>query len=209
VSGTNADPMRMGRRGDVLENRVTGERALTLVGTGDGKGDRLAALVTVLAGGRVAGEHYHPSLTERFRVLSGRLQLSLDGRRQTVDAGGDVTIPPGVVHDFWNDSDEDVEILVDVRPGRCFELMISTLWGLANDGKTNAQGLPGPLRLAVIAREFRDIIRFTKPPALVQRTVLPLLAALGRARGYRPYYPEYLEPQGHEEPPADLIALAC
>lgn len=131
----------------------------------------------------MVGEHYHPSLTERFRVLSGQLQMSLDGLRQTVDAGGDVTIPPGVVHDFWNDSDEEVEILLDIEPGRRFELMISTLWGLSNDGKTNARGLPGPLRLAVLAREFTDIIRFTKPPALVQGTTLPGAGGAGtRAR---------------------------
>jgi quercetin dioxygenase-like cupin family protein len=199
--------MRKGHRGDLLVNRVTGERSLTLVGTGDGEGDRLVAVAWIQPGGRVAGEHFHPSLSERFRVLSGKLEMSLDGRRQTVGQGGDVTIPPNVVHDFWNEGDEEVEILLDIEPGRRFELMISTLWGLANDGKTNAKGMPGPLRLAVIADEFDDIIRFTKPPPLVQRALLPPLAALGRARGYRPYYPEYLEPAGREEPDPAVLAL--
>ena len=57
--------------------------------------------------------------------------------------------------------------------------MLTTLWGLGRDGKTNSKGMPGPLQLA----------------------------ALGRARGYRPMYLEYMQPQGHEEPDPKLLAL--
>jgi hypothetical protein len=73
-------------RGDVGVNPVTGERSVVLVGTGDGRGDRLAAHLHVSPGGAVAGEHYHPSITERFRVLSGQLEVSLDGERRTLPA---------------------------------------------------------------------------------------------------------------------------
>jgi quercetin dioxygenase-like cupin family protein len=194
-------------RGDVGVNPVTGERSVVLVGTGDGRGDRLAAHLRISPGGAVAGAHYHPSLTERFRVLSGQLEVSLDGERRTLEAGADVTIAPGTVHDWWNASDEPTEVLVDVSPGRRFELMVTTLWGLGRAGKTNSKGMPGRLQLAVIGHEFSDVIRFTKPPALVQKAVFGPLAALGRARGYRPMYPEYLEPQGHEEPDPKLVAL--
>ena len=195
------------RRGDVVLNPVTGERSVVLVGTGDGFGDRLAAQLQVSPGGAVVGEHYHPSITERFRVLSGQLEVSLDGERRTLEAGADVTIPPGTVHDWWNASDEATEVLVDISPGRRFELMLTTLWGLGRDGKTNSKGRPGPLQLAVIGHEFSDVIRFTKPPAVVQAVVFAPLAALGRARGYRPFYPDYMKPQGHEEPDPELLAL--
>jgi quercetin dioxygenase-like cupin family protein len=194
-------------RGDVVVNPVTGERSVVLVGTGDGLGDRLAAHLRVSPGGAVAGEHYHPSITERFRVIGGELEVSLDGERRTLQPGADVTIPPGTVHDWWNGSDEETEVLVDISPGRRFELMLTTLWGLGRDGKTNSKGMPGPLQLAVIGHEFTDVLRFTKPPALVQKALFGLLAALGRARGYRPVYPEYGEPQGHEEPDPELLAL--
>lgn len=194
-------------RGDVAVNPVTGERSVVLVGTGDGRGDRLAAHLHVTPGGAVAGEHYHPSITERFRVLGGQLEVSLDGERRTLEAGADVTIPPGTIHDWWNASDEPTEVLVDVTPGRRFELMVTTLWGLGRAGKTNSKGMPGPLQLAVIGHEFSDVIRFTTPPAVVQKAVFGPLAALGRARGYRAMYPEYMEPQGHEEPDPKLLAL--
>jgi quercetin dioxygenase-like cupin family protein len=86
------------------------------------------------------GEHYHPTITERFRVLTGRIEVSLGGRRDTVGPGGDVTIPPGTVHDWWNAGDEEARVLVEVRPARRFELMVGTLFGLARDGKPMRRG---------------------------------------------------------------------
>jgi hypothetical protein len=141
-------------------------------------------------------------------VLSGRLEVLCDGSRSTLEPGTDVTVPPGTVHDWWNAGDRNAEVLVDVVPGRRFELMVTTVWGLARDGKTNAKGMPSPLQLAVIGHEFTDVIRFARPPALIQKVLFPALAAVGRARGYRPVYPEHAEPQGHEEPDPALIALA-
>jgi quercetin dioxygenase-like cupin family protein len=201
------DDVPRSHRGDVGSNPVTGERSVILVGTGDGVGDRIAAHLWVSPGGAVVGEHYHPSITERFRVVSGELEVSLDGERRTLRHGADVTIPPGTVHDWWNGSEDETQVLVDISPGRRFELMLRTLWGLGRDGKTNSKGMPGPLQLAVIGHEFTDVIRFTRPPALVQKAVFGALAALGRARGYRPVYPEYMPPQGHEEPDPELLAL--
>jgi quercetin dioxygenase-like cupin family protein len=86
------DDLRRSHAGDVFLNPVTGERSVVLVGTGDGKGDRLAVRLHVAPGGAVVGEHYHPTITERFRVLAGRIEVSLDGRRDTLGPGADVTI---------------------------------------------------------------------------------------------------------------------
>ena len=66
-----------------------------------------------------------------------------------------------------------------------------TLYGLAHDGKTDVKGKPALLQLAVIAREFRHVIRFTKPPAWVQAALFGPLAAHGRARGLRATYPHH------------------
>jgi quercetin dioxygenase-like cupin family protein len=191
----------------VYLNPVTGERSAVLVGTGDGRGDRLAVRMHVAPRGAVVGEHYHPTITERFRILNGRLGVRLDGREETLGPGSDVTIEPGTAHDWWNAGEGEAEVLVDVRPGRRFELMVGTLFGLARDGKTNSKGMPGLLQLAVIGNEFTDVLRFTRPPLPVQKALFGPLAALGRARGYRPVYAEYGEPQDHEEADPELLAL--
>jgi hypothetical protein len=66
------------------------------------------------------------------------------------------------------------------------------LFGLAQDGKTDARGLPNPLQLALPMREFRDVIRFTRPPPVLQAIVFGLLAPFARLLRYRASYPDYL-----------------
>jgi hypothetical protein len=61
-------------RGEMIENRVTGERAVVLRGTaGVGDDGTLAVQLSVCARGAVMGEHVHARITERFRVIDGRL----------------------------------------------------------------------------------------------------------------------------------------
>jgi hypothetical protein len=100
------------------------------------------------------------------------------------------------VHDWWNVGDDEAHVLVDIRPAERFELMIENLYGLANDGKANARGVPRLLPLALFAREFRREGEFVRPPRIVQRLLFSVLAPLARARGYRAINPEYLGPDG-------------
>jgi hypothetical protein len=68
----------------------------------------------------------------------------------------------------------------ELRPALRFESLVETMFGLAADGKTSSRGLPGLLRLAVIAREHFDTVRVPFPPAWAQRAGLALAAPLGR-----------------------------
>jgi quercetin dioxygenase-like cupin family protein len=199
------------RYGDLYENRVTGERAVVLRGDEDGGGEPMLVHLTVKPGGAVAGEHVHPRVQERFQVLAGTLGTKVDGVERTLKAGADVTVPPGTRHDWWNAGDSDAGVLVELSPaaeGPRFEAMIATVFGLANAGRTNAKGLPHPLQLALIAREFADVIQFSRPPASVQAVLFSVLAAVGRRRGYRGIYPEYLRPHGRVAPDPGVVALA-
>jgi mannose-6-phosphate isomerase-like protein (cupin superfamily) len=196
------------RRGDVIENTVTGERAIVLVGTQDSDDGKLVCFMGVRPGGRVVGEHVHPSLTERFRVVSGRLGARIDGVECELGPDDELTVRPGVVHDWWNAGDEEAQVVVEIDPGRRFEIMISTLFGLANDGLTNAKGMPHLLQAAVLLEEFGDVAQFVRPPRFVQRALFAVLAPIGRRLGYRPYYERYLRPHAHVDVIPDLVALA-
>src|SRR6185437_8747323 len=118
----------------------------------------------------------------------------LGGQERTAEPGGEIHVPAGVRHDWWNAGDEEALVRVDIRPAARFEAMILNLFGLAQDGKTNARGLPSLLQLALLAREFRDVIRFTRPPQVVQAVVFGMLAPLARLLGYQGSYPEYCLP---------------
>jgi hypothetical protein len=82
-------------------------------------------------------------------------------------------------------------------------MAIRTAFGLAQDGKTNRRGMPNLLQLALFAREFDDVIRFTRPPRLVQQVLFTVLTPIARLAGYRGCYAEYLT-----RPPAEIVAVA-
>jgi hypothetical protein len=66
--------------GEVWENPVTRERAVVLELPWQNTEGRVVAELTALPGARVAGEHLHPALHERFSVLQGELTVLRDGR---------------------------------------------------------------------------------------------------------------------------------
>jgi quercetin dioxygenase-like cupin family protein len=176
--------------GEVWENPVTGERATILEFPYTNPASSAVAELTALVGARVVGEHRHPALVERFTVLEGELTMKLDGQTSILREGETAVIEPGVWHDWWNASDRDARVRVEITPGERFAHMIETLFGLARLGHTNAKGMPPPLQLALTAREFGDVIVFRSPPQAVQRAVFAALAPIAHWRGYRATYPQ-------------------
>jgi quercetin dioxygenase-like cupin family protein len=176
--------------GEVWENPVTRERATILELFWKNPAGRATAELTALVGARVVGEHRHPALVERFTALDGELTVKRNGQTSTLRQGETAVIEPGVWHDWWNASDRDARVRVEVTPGERFVHMIETFFGLARLGYTDGKGMPSPLQLALSAREFSDVIVFRSPPQAIQRAAFGVLAPLARWRGYRATYPQ-------------------
>jgi quercetin dioxygenase-like cupin family protein len=64
-------------------------------------------------GQRPARRHVHLEHVDSFYVLEGAITFEIgpDGERVVVEAGGSITVPPGVAHCFLNDSGADATIL--------------------------------------------------------------------------------------------------
>lgn len=181
----------MSKAGQVFTNPVTGERAVCRVGSEDGsEPERSVFDLYVRPGGAVAGEHVHDTLFERFEVIAGKVGLRVGGEERIAGPGDAADVPPGTPHDWWNAGEETAHVEVEVRGATAsrFEEMLITAFDLAHEDKTNSEGRPRMLQLAVIARDYRDVINFTKPPAFVQAALFGPLAAIGRARGLRSSY---------------------
>jgi quercetin dioxygenase-like cupin family protein len=176
--------------GEVWENPVTKERATLLELPQHNADLRAVAELLAKAGARVVGEHRHPGIVERFTVLDGELTVKRDGKVDILRKGETAEIEPNVWHDWWNASDRDARVRVEVTPGDRFAHMIETLFGLARLGHTDSKGMPNLLQLALVAREFSDVIVFRSPPLAVQRVLFGTLAPIARWRGYRATYPQ-------------------
>jgi quercetin dioxygenase-like cupin family protein len=176
--------------GEVWENPITGERAKILELPYRNPERRAVAELLARAGARVVGEHRHPALVERFTVIEGELTVKRDGQTSILHQGETATIEPDVWHDWWNASERDARVRVEVTPGERFAHMIETFFGLARLGHTDANGMPHALQLALVAREFSDVIVFRSPPLAVQRGLFGVLAPIAHWRGYRAIYPQ-------------------
>jgi quercetin dioxygenase-like cupin family protein len=174
------------RKGDRLENPVTGEVLIFHRTSRETGGEAVLVETIVRPGGFVAEAHVHPHQSERFEVLEGRLGLRVGGDELVAEAGEVATVEPGTPHRFWNAGEDEARFLCEVRPALEFESLIETMFTLAAEGKTNRKGMPNPLRLAVIARAHFDTVRLPFPPPWLQRLGLTLGAPLGRLMGYRP-----------------------
>ena len=190
------------RAGEVYENPVTGERAVIRVGTEESGGELLVNDLYVRPGGAVMGEHVHPTIEESFTVVRGRLEYRLDGREDVAGPGQRLLVPHGTAHDWWNAGEEEAHVIVEISPAARFEEMVLNAFGLAQDGKTDAKGKPHLLQLVLFAREYEDVVVFTKPPRVVQRILFGALAPFARLLGYRASYPEYLN-----RPPSEVIEV--
>lgn len=176
----------MANAGDELINDVTGLRTVFRKTAADTNGELLEVDWIGKPGWRAGDLHVHPLQEERFEVLSGTLRSSIDSVEATHATGDVVTAPAGSVHTVWNAGDETVHVRVTFTPALRSETVLEILAALANDGKTDRAGNPkDPLLGAVLMQEFRDEIYPAQPARVVQRILFPLLAAIGRLKGYR------------------------
>ena len=174
----------MARAGEAIEHPVTGERITFLETAADTEGARLRMDFRMRRRGFVAAEHIHPFQEERLQVHSGIAHFRLEGTAGTAGAGEEVTVEPGARHVWWNDGDDELRVTVEFLPALRTEFFFETFFAWATAGKVNRKGLPGPLRFAVLAREYRDEVRLPIPYPLQWLIATPL-AGLGRALGHR------------------------
>lgn len=179
----------MAKAGDILEHPVTGEKIIFRKTAKDTNGELMQADVIMRPHGFVAAEHVHPFQEERFEVLSGSVKFRVHGVKQEVRAGEIAVVPPRTPHVWWNDSDQEAHVLVDIRPALRFDEFFETFFGLAQIGKVNKKtGLPNPLIMALVLREFKKELYLAQPPLAAQRIVFGFLALVGRLRGYQGRY---------------------
>jgi mannose-6-phosphate isomerase-like protein (cupin superfamily) len=186
-----------------LHNPATGEIAHLVSADPDGR--RIEVELWLQPGAAVAGAHIHDHFVERFRVRAGEVGFQIAGSERAARGSDEIVeVPAGTLHDWWNAGDGVAQVGVEVaatpaapgKPAARFVSMIEALWSLGALGRVNARGMPDPLWLAAIAREYSDALRLVKPPAAVQAVLFRPLAAIARRTGRDPLAPELHGPAG-------------
>ena len=176
------------KAGDTLVNPVTKERMTFLKTATETNGDYVLIEMRAEPEAVVAAAHVHPSQTETFEVLSGKLGAKVGRRKVEAGAGDVLVVEPGQAHKWWNAGDGELVFRTEVRPALEFEQLIETMFSLAADGKTNKKGMPNPIRLAVIANHHFGDVQLPLVPRWMQKAALAMGAPVGRLFGYQPTY---------------------
>ncbi|HYE58788.1 MAG TPA: cupin domain-containing protein [Rhodothermales bacterium] len=135
--------------------------------------------------------HRHPFQEERFEVLRGEIRATIGRETRTYRPGDTFVVPANVAHTMANVSFEEGALRWQVRPALDTETFFETMWGLARDGRTGANGVPPLLHTAVLMRAYRREFRLVHPVAPLLQMLFGVLAPLGRLRGYRARYERY------------------
>jgi quercetin dioxygenase-like cupin family protein len=183
----------MSKAGDVFNNAVTGEYGYVRLGTEETNGERMVVDLRARPGGASLGPHLHSEVDERFTVLAGKIGYFVGDKNGTLQAGETADLPRGIPHDWWNAGDEEARVIVEIWPAARFEQMAITTFGLARDGKTNKKGMPNLFQLAVISKEFEDVLQVMNPPLWVQRVLFAVVVPIASLLGYKASYPHHLE----------------
>ena len=130
--------------------------------------------------------HVHLDLEQSFTVVEGEGVLQLDGTERTLRAGDTVEIPRGVRHTDLDNLSADVVVYRDrLSPNPPFvRAYAETVLAMMVDGRLADEGELAPLHVAVVQHETRGESWLTGVPVALQRRLLPVLAAVGRRRGY-------------------------
>jgi quercetin dioxygenase-like cupin family protein len=104
--------------------------------------------------------HVHPSMEERFEVISGELSF-LSGRKwQAATAGETVVVPAGTRHAYRNTGAQPAHGVCRASPPQTLQEFLEEAAAMARAGKLTRQGLPKPggvlqaLRLALRHRKM-------------------------------------------------------
>lgn len=127
--------------------------------------------------------HIHPSATETYEVLEGKLDVYVDGAWRTLAAGERLGVEPGIPHTFRNSSAEAVRVYNAHEPAMRFSEYFEGLGKLTARGIISGRRMTPKviLHLAMLMTSHEEEILSVKPPHLVMR----IFGRMGRLLGYR------------------------
>jgi hypothetical protein len=146
--------------------------------------------------GFIAAPHVHPYQEERFEVSGAAVTFRVAGKEQIYQPGDVAIVPAGTPHVWWNSSAEEAATLVQFRPALDTETFFETFFGLASEGKVGKSGLPNPLQMMVLARDYRREMALPRRQQTILGPIAMVLAPLARAMGYRGRYDRFSGPRG-------------
>jgi quercetin dioxygenase-like cupin family protein len=183
----------MAYKGKIINNKKTGQQIIFLQTSDDTGGELLEMESKFQPNSKGPVPHYHPSQEEYFTVLEGEISVRTIDVVRVLRQGDKFRLKKNQVHSMWNHSSNIARVNWKVMPASETEYFLENGVGIANKKKTNKQGMPGILQVALLANRFSHVYRIAKPPYAIQKIVFAVLTPFSYLAGYRSCYKEFVD----------------
>ena len=157
---------------------VPGMRAVVTAASVDVAEDALEMEIELAPGALGAPAHYHPTITEEYRVVAGTLNVLLGSEWRDLEEGMSIVIPPHTTHTFRNSTSNPVVLTNLHRPAGGFAAYWEQLAALSKAGVLTSFSDPRTVMLmSTLIRRHSGALVAT---GFLGRVMMPLAAALAR-----------------------------
>lgn len=173
-----------------------GDHSVEILETPADTGDRYLLRIVAQPGAPgIDGDfpHIHPILVETFQCVSGEMTVRVGKGLSVLPPGEKAEVGKGLVHGFVNSGTDPLLVDSEVIFPNGYRaeddlLRFAAIYDrLRKSGPVILKGEPPTLQMAVLTHAYRQSIT---APGLAG-AVMPVLAAIGRLRGYRSQFPEF------------------
>lgn len=142
---------------ETLKNPVS-QDTVTFVKTAKETRGQVTETVVTLGPGNGVPLYEHSAFAETFTALEGTLGIQLGRKPLSVSPGESYTVPVGAIHRFYNPTAQRISFKTELRPGhQGHEDMLRIMYGLAQDGQVNKQGIPKDFVTLVLLADMGDV----------------------------------------------------
>ncbi len=184
--------------GQAFENPVTGERMIFNQTAHETNGTVLEIEFFVKpSSGKGLAAHFHPYYAEQVEIIAGVAHYKLGQAELSAKTDDVIMLARGVPHIHpWNIGNDVLHWRKTTRldkPDRRLLLasaaLFESLYALAQQGKVRKNGMPkNPLQTVMLLQALQPSAYIAGPPIWLQRALFGVLAAIGRALGYKSSY---------------------
>ena len=164
----------MARR--VIESEPTGE-TFTFDDEWNEADGRVRRILYTLKPSKPVPSHSHPRTAQSFDVLSGRLNVKMNGRVQVLGPGERAKTGAGDIHCQWNEGPDIASVIESYDPPLAIEPFFTIL--------PHAIASANPFKIAVFLADFRAV---SAPATVGQRLFIATFAPVGRLLGFGRWY---------------------
>ncbi len=163
-----------------IQLKATGETISFIKSTSDTNGDYVETIVNLPATGEGPPSHRHVFQTELFEAIEGRLGIDCGKDKIVLKPGESYLVPKNTMHRCYSVDGSAITFRATFSPALNIEYILTEIFEACN--RRNSKD-PSPFDACYILRQAKGEYYLGEVPPLIQKTIFPITAKLGKLLG--------------------------